>query len=202
MNTIRRLAWLPLGLAAGPAQAHAPIPGIEGFYVGLLHPFSTPAQAVLMLGVGLLIGGFDVAKARWNWGVFAGLVVVGLFAGSAALDLDAMMFAAAFAACAAAALLPGRLMPLAIALAATSGFLIGSVSIPDEGVMRDRVITMSGSVIGANVGLLYIFGTIYVVRKRYTWPWVGIALRVAAAWTGAIALLMFALGTVQTVAPA
>ena len=47
--------------------------------------------------------------------------------------------------------------------------------------------------VGANVGLLYVYGMILFVRERYTWEWVGIALRVAAAWLGAISLLMLAL---------
>jgi hypothetical protein len=202
MNLFRRLAWLPFLLGADPAFAHAPIPGIKGFYTGLIHPFSTPSQALLMLGVGLLIGGLAVEKIRWNWGTFSVSLLAGLFAGSNSLQPDAMMFASAFAACSVAALFPGRLMPIAIALSAIGGFLIGSVSIPDDGEMRDRIFTMSGSIVGASVGLLFIFGLILVIRERYTWPWIGTALRVVAAWLGAIALLMLALESVQNGTPA
>ena len=201
MRLSRPVIWLLPALLAGPAQAHAPIPGIEGFYVGLLHPFSTPSQAVLMVGVGLVIGGFATGEIGWNWGSFAVAVLAGLFAGPAAPELDAMLFAAAFATCTTAALFPGRLKPIALVLIAMGGFLIGTASIPDAGEMRDRVITMSGSVVGANIGLLYIFGTIQVVRERYTWPWIGIAFRILAAWLGAISLLMLALETVQAGAP-
>jgi hypothetical protein len=165
-------------------------------------PFSTPAQALLMLGLGLLIGGLAVEKIRWNWGTFSISLLVGLVAGSTSLEQDAIMFASAFAACSVAALFPGRLMPVAIALSIIGGVLIGSVSIPDDGEMRDRIITMSGSIVGASIGLLYIFGLILVVRDRYTWPWVGTALRILAAWLGAIALLMLALQIVQNAAPA
>jgi hypothetical protein len=202
MSVFRKFAWLPFVLGAGPAFAHSAIPGIEGFYLGLLHPFSNPSQALLMFGVGLMIGGFAVEKIRWIWGAFAIFVLVGLVIGSTAMQPDALMFASAFAACAAAALVPGRVMPVAAALASIGGFLIGSVSIPDDGVMRDRIITMSGSIIGANIGLLYIFGLIRVIRDRYTRPWVVIALRVVAAWLGAIALLMLAVETVQSGTPA
>ena len=178
MRSFRRLAWLPFALGADPAFAHAPIPGIKGFYVGLIHPFSTPGQALLMLGLGLLIGGLAVEKIRWNWGTFSVSLFGGLIAGSNSLEPDAMMFASAFAACSVAALFPGRLMPIAIALSAIGGVLIGSVSVPDDGEMRDRIFTMSGSIVGAFIGLLYIVGLIFVIRERYTWPWVGTALRV------------------------
>ncbi len=99
MRSFRRLAWLPFLLGADPAFAHAPIPGIKGFYIGLIHPFSTPAQALLMLGLGLLIGGLAVEKIRWNWGTFSVSLFAGLIAGSNSLEPDAMMFASAFAAC-------------------------------------------------------------------------------------------------------
>ena len=196
MHSVRRFGWLPLLAVAGPAQAHAPIAGIEGFYIGLLHPFSTPAQALVMVGLGLLVGGFAVKSVQWQLGTFLVCVFLGVFLGSADWDLDPMLFGLATAACAFAALLPGKLTPLAVAMAAVGGVLIGAVSIPDDGPTRDRIITMSGSVIGANLGLLYIFGIIHFVRERYTWPWVDIAFRVAAAWLGAIALLMLTLGLV------
>ncbi len=194
MKALRRLGWLAPLLAAGPAQAHAPIAGIEGFYIGLLHPFSTPSQALVMVGLGLLIGGFAAVQVKWQLVSFLVCVFLGVFLGSADWEPDAMLFALAFVACAAAALIPGKLVPLTLAMAAVGGFLIGSISIPDDGPVRDRIITMSGSVVGANIGLLYIFGIIHVVRERYTWPWVDIAFRVAAAWLGAISLLMLTLG--------
>ncbi|WP_425045524.1 hypothetical protein [Primorskyibacter sp. S87] len=190
----RYLVWLPLVLAAGPVHAHAPIPGIKGFYVGLLHPFSTPSQAVLMLGLGLLVGGFAVAKVRWFLGAFLVFSVLGVVFGSANLGLDAALFSAAVAACSLAALAPGRLMPLGVVLTAVGAVLIGFVSIPDAGLQRDRVITMSGSLVGANIGLLYLWGFTYFVKQRLLWPWVGIGFRIAAAWVAAIALLMLALG--------
>jgi hypothetical protein len=200
--SFRRLVWFPFLLGADPAFAHAPIPGIKGFYTGLIHPFSTPAQALLILGLGLLIGGLAVEKIRWNWGTFSVSLLAGLIAGSNSLEVDAMMFASAFAACSVAALFPGRLMQVAIVLSAIGGFLTGSASIPEDGEMQDRIITISGSIVGASIGLLYIFGLILVIRERYTWPWVGTALRVVAAWLGAIALLMLALESVGNGTPA
>ena len=193
MKIARRLCWLPLALAPGQAAAHAPVPGIEGFYIGLLHPFSTPSQALLMVGLGLLVGGFAVNKVAPLLGAFLVFSLVGLFMGSAEWNFKTPMFVVAFLACALAALLPGKLQPVAIALCAIAGFLVGSTSIPDAGPVRDRVATMSGSMVGANVGLLYLFGVALVINERFTWPWVRVAFRIAAAWLGAIALVMLAL---------
>lgn len=201
MKTIRRLAWLPLAVGATPVHAHSPVPGIEGFYVGLLHPFSTPAQALLMVGLALLAGWVALDKVRWLLGVFLVASFAGLLLGPQIANLDPYLFAMAFASCALAALAPGKLVPLAVVFAGIGGYLIGEVSIPDEGPARDRIITMSGSIIGANLGLLYIVGVSHIIRERYTWAWVEIAFRVIAAWLGAVALLMFALGSVASPPP-
>lgn len=201
MTAARRFAWVPLAVGAEPALAHSPVPGIEGFYVGLLHPFSTPSQALLMLGLGFLVGSFAAERARWLLADFLVASLVGLVLGLRLANLDAALFAAAFAICALAALFPGKLIGLAIAFVCLGGFLIGDASVPDDGPMRDRLFTLSGSIVGANLGLIYLFGGALWIRGRYTWPWVGIAFRVAAAWLGAISLLMFALGFAD-VAPA
>ncbi|MES0885357.1 HupE/UreJ family protein [Roseibium sp. SCP14] len=189
--------WLCAGLAMavgpGPAHAHSSVPGIDGFYVGLLHPFSTPSQALVILGLGLLAGGFAPFRARWLLGAFLAATLLGLILGSRSLPLEAMMFAIAFLASTSFALRPGNLLPLAIGLVAVGGVLIGTVSVPDPGPIRDRLVTMTGSTIGANIGLLYVFGFVLFVKERYTWDWVGVALRVLSAWLGAISLVMLAL---------
>ena len=196
-----RLAWLAVLAGPTPAFAHSPVPGFEGVYVGLIHPFSTPSQALLMIGSSLLVGGFSTERARWLLLGFLIASLVGLAVGPRIPDIDPYLFALAFVACAFAALVPGRLMLLAIASLSFGGFLIGQVSIPDDGPTRDRLFTMLGSMIGANVGLLYLFGIYLVIRERFTWPWVGVAFRVVAAWLGAIASLMLALRYAQVVVP-
>jgi len=67
------------------------------------------------------------------------------------------------------------------------------MSVPDDGTMQDRVITMAGSILGANIGLLYLFGIINFVNDRFTWDWIAIAIRVLSAWVGAFSLVMLAL---------
>lgn len=189
-----RGAFLALLSGAAPAHAHSPVPGIEGFYVGLLHPFSTPSQALLMLGLGFLVGAFAAEKARWLLVGFLVASLVGLAAEFRFSNLDPALFSVALGACVLAALMPGRLAYLALMGAVAGGFLIGDASIPDDGPMQDRLFTMSGSIVGANLALLYVFGATQWINERYRHPSVGIVFRVAAAWAGAISLLMLALG--------
>lgn len=193
-----RALWLLPAVAAAPARAHSPVPGFEGFYVGAIHPFSTPAQALMILGLALLIGGFTPAKARWPLADFLIASFAGLLTGPSGAEPDTPLFAGAFAACALAALAPGMGLFVAIGLAGLGGYLIGDLSVPDPGPARDRLITMAGSMVGANLGLLYLFGLSTILKERFPWPWVPIAFRVAAAWLGAAALLMLALGYAET----
>ena len=92
-----------------------------------------------------------------------------------------------------AALMPGRLIGVAVLSVAIGGWMIGALSVPDPGPLRDLLFTLSGSVVGANLGPLYIFGIRQAIQERFTQPWVAIAFRVAAAWLGAISLVMLAL---------
>ncbi len=203
MKTLKRLVCLPiLFLAAGPAWAHSPVPGIEGFYVGLLHPFSTPSQVLVMLGLALLVGGFRPERAQWLLGGFLVASFAGLLSAYGVENQEAPMFAVAFTACALAALVPGKWTLLAMAPVVFGAVLIGDASVPDPGPTRDRLFTMSGSMVGANIGLLYLFGITHVIKERFTAPWVAIGFRVAAAWLGAVALLMLALGLVEVGPPA
>ncbi|MGI9399997.1 MAG: HupE/UreJ family protein [Rhizobiaceae bacterium] len=183
-----------LVFGTSPAHAHSPFPGIEGFYVGLIHPFSTPSQALLMFGLGLLIGGFETQKVRWLLAAFVAATFAGILMGPGSIEFETAMFAIAFVACAWAALVPGKLLPIAVVLPAIGGVLIGMASVPDPGPAIDRLVTMFGSIVGANIGLVYIWAIIYIVKERYSWAWVDIGFRVLAAWLGAISLVMLALG--------
>lgn len=146
-----------------------------------------------MFSLGLLIGGFGSTKVTRPSGAFLVATFAGVILGDSSAQIEAAMFALAFITFAWSALGPGKLLPVAIALAAIGGFLIGLASITDPGPTRDQVITMAGSLVGANVGLLYVYGIMLFVRERFTGTWVGITIRVVAAWLGAISLLMLAL---------
>lgn len=187
------LVWPVLMMVPGAASAHSPIPGIKGFYTGLLHPLTTPAQMLLLLGLGLLIAGFAVQMVRWHLLAYLAATLVGAIAAAGLDDVDTGLFTIAMAACALAALVPGKFAPVVFLTAAVGGVLMGVEAMPDPGPTRDRIITLSGSLIGANLLLLYLFGAVHFVKQRYGQAWVRIAFRIAAAWIGAISMVMLAL---------
>lgn len=191
--TGRGAAAAALALAPAAARAHAPMPGMEGFYVGLLHPVSTPAQALLLIGLALSAEAVGERRSAMALGAFLAALAVGAAVLGAADGLAPWMLGAAAAAAALAALAPGRLIWAAIGLGAAGGALIGSASVPGPGPFADRAWTFAGALIGALLGLIYAAGALRTARERLRGDWVPIALRVAAAWAAAIAVLMLAL---------
>jgi hypothetical protein len=188
------LALVAAALTASSAQAHSPVPGIEGFYLGLVHPLTAPAQLLALLGLGVLTGLLFPARYALLGGMFAAAFLTALALPLPDPWLDTGLFALAALAGTAAALLPRQwLFWAAAALSAVTGAGLGLASIPDPGPATDRAVTMAGSAAGANLALLYLAGGIGWMRDRVRRPWVTIALRVAAAWIAAIAGLMAAL---------
>ncbi|MGI9366059.1 MAG: hypothetical protein ACR2O8_12805 [Rhizobiaceae bacterium] len=183
-------SWLCLAL---PAHAHSPFPGIEGFYVGLLHPFSTPPQALLIIGLALLVAGVAQNRLLVSFGVFLFTTLVSLVGGLWIEDSDGLLYASAVVVSALAALWPRPLIPVVLVMIFLAGFLIGQVSIPDPGPTRDRIVTMGGSYAGASIGLLWLTAGALSIKERCTQDWVQVAFRVVAAWMGAISLVMLAL---------
>ena len=64
---------------ADAARAHAPVPGLEGFPGGLLHPLLVPAHLLALLGLGLFIG---QQRSRLSTALF---FAAGLLAGLGAI---------------------------------------------------------------------------------------------------------------------
>ena len=190
---MRRLSILVLAGTATPAAAHSPLPGIAGFYSGLLHPLTTPDQVLALLAAGLLLGTFGLARlapAAWLLGI--GLIV-GIAVTAPGSDPNAALYGLACVAACLAALTPGKALPLALAVATVAGVLLGAAAVPDSGPVRDRVITMAGSFAGVALLVLYLAGSVDLLQSRVADPATAISLRVAAAWIAAVATIMLAL---------
>jgi hydrogenase/urease accessory protein HupE len=190
-----RAAGLGLGILVGltgAAQAHSPVPGIEGFYVGLLHPLSSPAQILLILGAGLLIGGFPRDRVRWLLAAFLGCSFAGLFWPDGDVS-DALAYSIAIAISAIAAASANRFFPAAVISVAVAGLLLGAMSVPDGGLMWDRFVTMSGSLAGLNILMLYLSGLVVVLNERIKWAMLPVAFRIGAAWIAAVSSMMLAI---------
>jgi hydrogenase/urease accessory protein HupE len=199
----RRVAGLTLWVALAPSQAfaHAPIEGIEGFYTGLLHPLTTPGQLLCLLALGLLLGLSRPRRATGTWLGFGAAVLAGIVMGQIGIAADVaepLLFVIAAGATTLAALWPAGRPVTALLLPAIGGLALGLASTPSSGPLRATAITLAGSFVGLNLGLLYAGGAVAWVRDHVSASWVLVGLRIAAAWIAAVAALMAALAMAAT----
>ena len=193
-SAVRAVAATSLFLfGTAPANAHAPVPGIEGFYVGLLDPFSAVPQIALLTGLGFLIGGFETRRVSWLLPAFLLASLVGIVLGAGIPRIELALLGTAVLCGAVAAIAPGGYWILAILVASAAGVLIGAASIPDPGPMGARLITVLGSFVGANVGLFYIACGIQLVREKYLGRWAAPLFRSASALACITAAVLLAL---------
>ena len=162
----------------------ARFPGIEGFYVGLLDPFRALPQALALVCLGLLVSSFEDRRLLWFVGTFFLGTLGGIVLGADLVVMAPVLLAAATLSGAWAGLLPGRLLPVAFAFAVAVGFYLGAISIPDPGPRQARIVTVSGSFVGLNIGFLYVAGGIQMAKERFPAPWLPVALRIAALVPG------------------
>jgi hypothetical protein len=145
-------------LAPAPAAAHSPLPGIEGFYTGLLHPLSSADQILVLLACAALLGGYRLRQVGPALVALIAGLVVGAVAGSTDADPTRWLYFYAVLAAGLAALVPGRWPAMALLGAGLAGLLLGWASLPEPGLWRDRVITIAGSLTGAFALVLYLAG--------------------------------------------
>lgn len=178
------------------AGAHSALPGIEGFYLGLTHGIATPATLLATLATAVMAAQDWPRRFRLGWPLFAVCLALGL-AGALVLDaelpLDAGLLGAAVLGGCFAALAAGRFTLAALPLLALSGLVLGAAGAPDDGARQDVAITMAGAFLGPNLALLLVGGALDLLREHLPGPAPDIALRVAASWLAAIALMLLAL---------
>jgi hypothetical protein len=176
------------------AFAHSPMPGFEGFYVGVLHPLAVPGQLLTLVAGGLLLGRQGPPVARPAFAAFLAALVAGVAAGGLP-PADAFVSWAPLAAALPLALL--LLIPhggvVTILAAAVAGGVVGLGLNPDPGPFGAVAITVAGSLVGAPFLLLCAFGAADVLRERLPAVWSRNVLRVAGAWLFALAALLLAL---------
>lgn len=183
------------------ASAHSPIDGIEGFYVGFLHPLSTAGQVLALVAIGLVVGRGDRSSFARAWSAFAALVGGGILLGQAVGTSgheDTALLGVAAVSALIAAVAPERvftlrpLQPGAVA-AGLGGLLLGLASTPDAGPLRATMLVLAGSFVGLNFAFLYLAGGTIWFLDRYAARWARIGVRVLASWIATIAVLMGAL---------
>ena len=177
------------------AWAHAPLPGIEGFYVGLVHPFTMPAELLALLGFSLLAGQhLPLAQKMWKAFALGNVVGLGLAVGAwitfdANLPLLVLTVVVGLYVASALSLpqIGARLGGAAI------GFFVGAVSLADPGPLPAMAFTTLGALVGANMLFFFVAAGLLELQGKLKWPWLHIALRVAGSWIAAVSLLLAAL---------
>ncbi len=187
-------AILILVIAALPsaAFAHMPIGGIGSFYNGALHPLFVPAQLLLLIAFGLLLGQKGLEKnlkalvayvigagvgfvAAWFWPagdkdilLLAGATLIGLLI---ATDLDLRSWA----------------FPI---LALLVGLVLGIDSAQEDLPGRERFISLLGTGIVIYLAVLYLTTLAEYLQKK---QWGKIGVRIVGSWVAASAVMVLAL---------
>lgn len=193
---MKRWLFLPAVLIwPDPAWAHGSVPGLQGIYAGMLHPFTSGPQLLALFAMALVIqqrlpDSEDAFHAFWA-SCLAGAGVAAAGFGGLNPDVPLTAFAVLAGVLAASALrLP---LPALLLLGITCGLLSGYLSWPDPGARGDMMFTACGAIIGSVLIVIAIAGIIETVWQVAKWPWLPIAVRVAASWETAIAILLGAL---------
>ena len=162
LSAVSRPRWSPRACCYRTRRRrHAPIEGIEGFYIGLVHPLTSPAQVLTLVALGLVFGQrwphhVGIAPALFAGGCFGGIVL-----GQTGVPFETaetILLALALLAGALAALWPSSPVAPGLLAAGCAGLLIGLASTPDPGPFSFTAITLAGSFVGATVLLLYSAG--------------------------------------------
>jgi hydrogenase/urease accessory protein HupE len=178
-----------------PAWAHGSVPGLQGIYWGMLHPFSSGPQILALFALALVIqqrlpGSEDVFHGFWvSCLTGAGAASLGLSGFDPEILLTIVAIVAGILAASALRIPLAALLTLGICCGLLSGYL----SWPDLGAKGDMMFTALGAVIGTVLIVILLAGIIEMVWQAKRWPWLPIAVRVAASWVTAIAVLLGAL---------
>ena len=180
-------------LLPGIALAHSPIPGIGGFYNGLLHPLLVPAHLLALVALGLWLGqqalpGIQGALLSFSLLLLAGLVLA-LFAPPGGGVRTSLLLGCALG----VGLLVAAAWPLprsaTAAVAGVVALLVGLDSAPEAAGTRARLIVLAGVGVGVHLLLLNVVALTSYAQK----PWLKLGVRVLGSWSAASALMVLAL---------
>jgi urease accessory protein len=163
-----------------------------GIIAGLVHPVSTPAHVVALIGLGLIAGRNFLRPgaaiiAAFALGLTAGLGGIASGVGETPAS-DVLLATATLCGLIAASGLTAP-VSLAVPAALVSGLALGLDS-PPESILLGEAIAM---LIGTACGGIGALATIAFLASRIAGWRQGILLRVAGSWIAAIAILVLAL---------
>ena len=172
--------------------AHGSIEGLGDLWNGLLHPLRSPAQMLVLIGLGLFAG------QRRRFGPLAVSFLIASGVGLCLTPLQGIPEPPAFLLCSVSAFLGvwvalRKPMPLGVAklVFALAGFILAWDSIPESKEPWSIFKVLVGVWVGFAVILLNLGNYSQMAPKR---GWVKIAFRILGAWIMAISVLYLALG--------
>jgi hydrogenase/urease accessory protein HupE len=181
-----------LVLAATPATAHDVVPGVGGFYGGLVHPLLVPAHVLALIGLGLFLG---VQPRRLGIGLtalFAASLIVGLTAIVSAVSpvyQDYVVLVVAVASGILVALARPIAALISLPLVVIAGIAIMLDSVPQDISMQTTFLALVGTVIAAFV----VASFAAEAARTLTRGWQRIGVRILGSWIAASAILVLAL---------
>ena len=185
------LATLPTAALAHAFTAGADLYG--QFTEGVGVAISAPELALALVPLGLFAGlnRADGMLVIWPAFIVAWLVgmPLGSFAGEWVILAALLLGLCCGVLC---ALMPRAPAPVLIAMAGAIGLAVGAASFQGHALFELPFYIHFGLFFGANLLVACVAGLVKVLRERFTAFWMDVALRSAASWAGAVALMVLA----------
>ena len=177
------------------ALAHMPIQGMNNFYNGFLHPLFIPAQVLLLLALGFLLGQQKPRDMQPAITAFLLAVAIGLVLNSFITLDDTGFLLPGAAAIISLLVIFARPLPVYfyVILALFTGLFIGLDSAQDSLNTKQKVVAFLGSGICIYLLLLYATGFAEFFNRRH---WQQTGIRILGSWIAASSLLVLSLGFV------
>jgi urease accessory protein len=175
-----------------PAHAHSVIEGLNSFQGGLLHPVLEPAHALSLVALGLMVGQQRAPHRTPLMFAFAGALIAAiLLVVSAFAVSEAGTVLLASGGLAGLIVAVGRPLPVAVtgSLIVIAGLAVELDSVPAIISMRDTLLALVGTALGAWLALMFVAGN--TLDPKHEWQRIGI--RVLGSWAAASIILVLTL---------
>jgi len=176
----------------GTAHAHTTIKGLGEFANGIVHPLTTPAHVLILLGLGLLAGQHPPLNLKPLMLVFAPLLAIAL-----ALTTTGLVQSVYPPILICLALGLGALVALAVPvppLASRTLFALAALAIGfDSAVESNSTAAVVKTLLGTWLIVVFVVCDLaYYVSLGAGKKWIAVGIRVIGSWIIAISLLVLA----------
>jgi len=187
--------WLPVGLVLvlpATAGAHTVTSGVGDFFDGVLHPITTPAHLLVLLGLGLVAGQHPPLNLKVPLAVFIPVSAIALL-----MTTTGMVKTVYPPILIGLALIAGLLVALEKPPSALVGgifFAIAALALGlDSAVETGTDVQIAKTLLGTWTGLVLVVADIAFYISLFTkWKWQKIGIRVAGSWITAASFMILA----------